>query len=318
MKRTPTALGLLFTLTLALTARAAPLDPADVPAGANWVVHVDVDKLLKNDVGQYLLKQWRAKTLDFTPAAALQLSGFDPATDLSGATLYGTGTDPSAGVAVFRGTFDQKKIISVIEMNASHGSAEVAGHVIYHWVQVPEGGADDGARHGAFADAHTLVVSRSAAAVETALRTRDGEAKPAAELVPQVPPGTYLFAVAKGISIPKRGEETPGSRVVENLTGGVACFGEDGGEAFLAVKLTARTPADAGQVRRLLGGLLAYANLADAPADKPVDWSPLLKGATVGGEDGTIEINVRVTSDKLLKLADEARAPAEKPAMNDK
>ena len=304
MRRTLPALALTILL-LATRANAGPVKAADLPAGANWVVHVDVDKLLKNDVGQRLLKAWRAKTLDLTPAAALQLANFDPAKDLAGATLYGTDANPAAGVAVFHGTFDEEKIAALLALGPAHTTAPYGAHVVHAWKQSPEDAADDGVRHGAFADAHTFVVSRTAKAVEAALDTIDGKAKPAAGLVQEVLGGTYLFAAAKDFAVPQRADGASGSKLVSKFSSLLVQMGADEADTYATAKIDLDTPEEARQVRQILAGLLAFAGFA-APDATAADWTPLLRAITIGGDGKIVVLDARLKTDALLKLADAA------------
>ena len=304
---------IVLTAALLLAARAAPaapVNPADVAAGANWVVHLDVDQLLKNDLGQHLLRAWKAKTLDLTPAAALQLANFDPATDLAGATLYGTDADPAAGVAVFHGTFDEEKISALLALGPDHAAAPYGAHVVHAWKQSPEDAADDGARHGAFADAHTFVVSRTAKSVETALDTLDGKAKPAAGLVPDLSPGTYLFAAAKDFTLPKGAGGALRSKLLDKLSALLVQVGSDGPDTFLTAKADLPTPEQGRQARQILGGLLAYATLAlPAAADAGIDFAPLLQATKIAGDGPAVEIDAKLETDSVLKLIDAAQRP---------
>ncbi len=105
----------LAALTLVAAARlalnAAALNPADVSASAGWIVHHDQESF----VGGRLLAE--LKKSDLVPDQQEKLAsmkehfGFNPETDLTGVTLYGSG-EADHGVLILRGKFDVAKLRS--------------------------------------------------------------------------------------------------------------------------------------------------------------------------------------------------------------
>jgi hypothetical protein len=120
LKKTVSAFACAVLAAAAL--QAAPLDPNDVSAKAKWVVHADVEQIVKGKIGGkavgLFLSQAAAGPRGRNPVAVLDTRyGFNLLRDVKGVTVYGTSPfNPEANdapadiAAVFHATFDAAKL----------------------------------------------------------------------------------------------------------------------------------------------------------------------------------------------------------------
>lgn len=78
---------------LAGLAHAGPLDQSIVPAGAPWVIHVDVEAAVASKVGSFVLQNKEA--FDLEGLDSLKVFGIDLSRDLLSVTLFAPGDDES-------------------------------------------------------------------------------------------------------------------------------------------------------------------------------------------------------------------------------
>ena len=113
---------------------SAPLDPADVPAGAVWVIHVDADQARTNPAAEKLrtaalTHAQLQKRIDFLR----DRYGIDPRKDLHGMTFYGTSYAPHTGISVVRAEYDMDKVLKVMEKEPGYRTSKHGDHTIYSW-----------------------------------------------------------------------------------------------------------------------------------------------------------------------------------------
>ncbi len=320
MKKAAVA-ALCAVLVAAGAASAGGVDRAHVSAKAKWVVHLDVAGLLGSGLGEHLLKRLAE------PDAAAKLNGFvrlfnfDPTRDLSAITLYGESYDPAGGVAIIKAQVDRERLMTLLEVNEGREVSQYGKHELYRWFQKPEGKGDDGVRWGAFHGEDLVVIGREKKVLQEALDVLDGKADSLAKVrtatvLPAALRGSFFQVAGEGFSVPKGAE--PKAAVLRKLAALAMDVGEVRGELFIDIVLTAKAEKDAQQVRDILRGMLALANLAQEQAaeqGKPVGpWAPVLKGMEVGGRGTGVELHaaaaMKDVTALLIHLAEQRQAGA--------
>ena len=116
-------------------AHAAPLDAADVAAGAKWLVHIDFDAARESKLGEHILSQVRKNEHVQKELAKLHDElGIDPQKDLHGATLYGTEFTQHAGVLILYATFDTEKVVGYLRTKPDFAASKTdSGLDVYTW-----------------------------------------------------------------------------------------------------------------------------------------------------------------------------------------
>jgi hypothetical protein len=120
--------------TIGVTAMAAPLQRADVPAEPMWVLHVDCDALRPTAVGHYLLAEMDKPDAQAKFAVFQTLFSFDPRKQLHGLTLYSSGKAPEDGVLLVYADFDAERLVTLAKAATDSRSTAYKQHVIYNWI----------------------------------------------------------------------------------------------------------------------------------------------------------------------------------------
>ena len=114
----------LTTLVLTATATASPLKKDRVAADANWLIHVDVERLLNSTIGRFLLEHAEELDIDLDDLDKMKREvGVDPRTDLKGVTLYGTGDEPGEDAIIVAVTTD--RVDEAIERLLDHDDVPI-------------------------------------------------------------------------------------------------------------------------------------------------------------------------------------------------
>lgn len=292
----------LFAAGFAL---ADPIKPADVAPGAKWIAHLDARALLASEGGQHILTIARQEhNLDQKMQEFAAAFGFDPTKDLAGVTAYGTDFEPASGVAVFRGTFNQEKLLALLDQNAGHATSAYGEYTLHRWTEPPKGRGDDGVRYGAFHKSGPVVIGRSVPAVQNALDVLDGKITGTPDALPPVAAGTFLFATAK--DLPTTSPDGRHAQLLKKVSGGLIEIGENQGTLFVSVKLNARKPEDAKRTRQMLSGIVAFLSMSLDQAEESGQprpyWAPLVDGAEVTGDDASVKLSISVKTQTLIEI----------------
>lgn len=249
---------------VAVTAQASPLDVKEVSAAATWVVHVDFDAMRDSTVA---LKAY-GKLLDCNKDVRWQIAflramiGVDVKKDLHGLTLYGaTIGGKKGGVFVFHLEVNRELLLQKLKQSPDYKMSNHGPHQVHSWTD-SKGKKDEHPLAGAFHGPAVVVLAATVGDVETALDVMDGEL-PAlygsdSPLAEPAPPGTILTANAEKLATAELPFKSP--LVTESEVFHLAA-GEHEGESFLLTRLVTKSPDVAEQVKAIVEGLRAMAEL---------------------------------------------------------
>lgn len=258
-KKLGVTLGLCTT---ALCAWAGPLDKSRVDAGARWLVHVDVESVMRSGTGAFLaahqtevslgpLEEFKART------------GLDVFRDIFDVTVYGTTSSSEDAVAIVRGSIRLEEAVDNV-MKAMKGveRTRVGTRDGFTWTE--NGTARFGCLVNIGAEAsRAFVVSRDPDRLERALRVMDGlesSLHHATDGALSASPrsGSHVFIVAADLSL--AAPQTPKLlRGAKDLRFDV---GEDAQGMFSEVTLRTETVDDAQNIVDFGRGLLAVGRMA--------------------------------------------------------
>lgn len=253
----------LFSLALAAaSACAVPFNPAQVPAAAAWVMHVDVDNLRQTAPGRALTERLTAGKGGQQMDALAAVLGIDLRRDLSGFTLFGPSNNDREGVALLRGRFDPARLEVLLKADAGYRSETYQGSTMHSWIDREKKERRFGALLG-----DAALVSGSKAAVQRALDVLQARAPALATQNPNqlpLPEPSAAFAVAAAnlTRLPMT-NSAPNARTLRLARAGSFTMSETAGQVVGRLNLqadreeSARLMADAGR------GLLAMALLDD-------------------------------------------------------
>lgn len=282
---------LTFGLALASLAYAEPLDTKQVAADVRWFVHIDVDAIkagqIPQTVGSLVLN---------SPASGRELkrlaevAGLNLPEDLHGITIYGRRYAEPATVVIVYAKVDQQRLTAFLQQKPGYHTDSYGKHELIVWTEM-RGRKDEHTVTGCFYRAGMIVFGRDAAEVKRALDVLDGTS-------PSLPNDDPLLAAEtpRGTMIQARGVdlydvELPfKSPLVRKSKSFRVALGEHNGEAFAVARATTESVETAKQLRAVVEGLLAMAEL-QFESDEQI--SQLLEAVKISSEGKSVTVELR-------------------------
>lgn len=287
--------------------RAEALDFRRVPAGAVWIVHLDVERLKASDIGAFLLEQAQGPDAARRLAAAQAVFDFDPRKDLQSLTLCGADATEQGFVLMAHGKFDVARLATLAGGEAEYAKTRHGEDEIHQWLDRQQ----NQTLYAAFPADGRLVVGRGLEAVKGALDTlrgrapamgaRDGAAARPANDLPM------LSASVVFERLPASNETPP---FLQGAKIGRLSVSELAGEVSLDLTLDYDRAERAEQVRDMALGLVAIAALN---AQENPELADLAQRLQVSSEGSTARARFRMPAARLREAMRKAR-PAAAPA----
>jgi hypothetical protein len=300
----PIVAGLIPGFLGPVWARGEAYSPAQVPAGARWVIHFDADAARASQVGQALLGYLEAHPHFREQAAEIErFAGLKLSTQLHGILLFGRRGEGSASVMLIHAPVDGQLALRNLRgarpglTTTTHGPD---GHAVHGW--------QDGARqvHVCFYSPILTLVAQSREELAAELDVLDGRAPAldgASPLAAKPAPGTLLYLVTDHLQdlLKQAGHEV--SPLLEVAEGGSLALGEFQREVFLSARLLASAEDVAAQAATALEGLRALMQLAARAPASPRPVLEALQSAVIVTRQRWVHVDVRVEVGKLLEWA---------------
>ena len=277
----------------------SPLNRAHVPAEAKWLLHVDFDAFGDSEMWGLISQEISEKDQKKIDAVA-NLFGTDPTKDIYGATIYGEDSQEENAVVMIYGRFDKAKLLSLLVLNEAYDESEYNGQKLYHWLDEK----DNKHKVGTFAKDDLVVISQSEETVWTTVDLLAGESNsladqedaPLAKLV-EAPENSFVVMAADGLAELNKNKDH--IEILQNSQMMAAIVGEDNGDMYLHVDLTAETNEAAMQIEQVLGGIKAFIALKNT--NEP-DIMSLLQATTLERNENQLVLSVRYPSAKLFEI----------------
>jgi len=292
-------------VTLAAAAQATPMNPKQVSADAQWVVHMDVDAMKASSVVQKAY----AKHLETHPGAEQHLDmlskviGMNPTKDLFAVTMYGTQLKPHTGVMMIQAKVDHEPLLAKVKIAPDYRESTYGKHTLYTWTHA-KGSKHEHSVTGAFRKPNILIVGHLASDVMAALDVLDGKIPSLggskSPLAAKVPAGTILLGRAVGLKHAKVPCKSP---LVKQSEAMCLAMGENDGTSFLAAKLTTTSSETAEQIKTILEGLRAMGALHKA--DDP-DAMKVLGAFHVEAEGNSVTISMELPAEEVWGMCQKA------------
>ena len=320
MRVTTTTTVFLCSMAIAAACRAAPFDPAAVPADARYVLHVDMDALRPTQL-------WAAidDRLVGNEAFGAKMGLFEQGTgmhfprDLHAVTVYGRAAGDDAAVIVIRAKMNRSQFMAALQF-ADHYAADTYGkYDVASW--------DDDQRpmFGAFHDDATLIFTRSADLLHAALDVMDGRlphVAPADPLAAGAKPPAPVYVAATDLPALARPGGAP-NPIVKQIDHAWLTVNERAAsttrpatapasaDALLHLAVTAKSADAAQQLLTSATGLRAVVGLSAAAgnADPNIKFAAVVLRTLALTQAGrTAAADVSVPVDQLERFADRAAA----------
>lgn len=260
--------SLIALLLVAPAALADGLQKNRVPAGVQWVAHLDVEALRSStlyDVVHEEAGKSGTNELDAGLAQFKLYAGLDPTVDFKSVTLYGTSKSEKSCVALLSGNSSVDDALVKLKTKENYRTTPVQSYMVHTW-------GDDHETWYAYvvhkdgADERVVLASQDSAALARgiALLERGGESLADAgrsDLRATPSRGSILFAAASTDLIDLGSGDQPASAVARLAKTIVVDVGEDHGTLWAHAVLDSRTPEDAQRIQQVLQGAVALAGL---------------------------------------------------------
>jgi hypothetical protein len=247
----------LFLFGLAAPLVAGEIVPSQIPASAKWLLHADLDAMRGSETGKKIFTRVEdehgAKLRAFK-----RMFSIHPLTDLHGITLYGDGK-PQHAVVLIDGTFDRAHMEDVVKAADEYQESSHAGFTVHNW---DDKGKD---QHAAFASDRLLVFSHQEDLLKDALDVLKANAPASADSFFTAEGGKPLLAArAKLSEIDMPADAARLVRMAKTLR---LAANENGGRFLLRAGAETADAKDAERLRRMLDGVVAFAQAGDAKLD---------------------------------------------------
>ncbi len=301
------------TLT-AFAAVAGPLQKAQVAENAKWVVHLDAENFFATQLGGFIKTDFLDKQLA-KPARKLeeQFGIKFNWSSIKSLTAYGSDFEQSMrgdAVLVIKSGFDFGAAVNtVIEGLKANGAAVPVEKIQSEpYLMYSVGGTAFGAPFGK----DVLLVSKSRVQLEQAREVLAGTAASlnSSKFFPAInnaPGGFLTVAVSDGFQ--KGTKLPPQASALQNAKSGQIAAGEKGDKVFVNLTLNIKDAESATQIQQVMQGLLALAVLTQ---QENKDLAMLVQGATVGGADKTVTLNLEVLSQTVIAKVSENQSKRRK------
>src|SRR5256885_4023924 len=117
-----------------LHARATPLQTTEIPAEANWFIHLDCDALKPSAIGQFLLSELEKPEAQNKLGAIQTILSFDPRKQLHAITLYSPTQSPESGVMLVNADFDADRLVTLVKGASDYQASTHGSHPIHNWI----------------------------------------------------------------------------------------------------------------------------------------------------------------------------------------
>jgi hypothetical protein len=298
------ALGLV-----GLTAAASPIPKNQVAADAKWVLHLDVEQLMRGKVGTYLVeKVLNPRSAEMKEKLKQELGLEWDWKRIQAITAYGTGYRPqedTTGLLLIRTSLDVKGAIeAAIAKNVPQlriEKIENAPLALYRF--------NDQGYLGMPGDGLVLV-SRHRNAIDRGLEVLGGRAEnldgaKALQEYPETSFGFFLLAVAEGFG--QQADLPASAAIFRQATGARVVLGEDNDKMRLNFDLKSASTDVTQQIQQVAQGLLA---LAAMNASQNPDLQKLTQSAAVTSAGKCVTLAVAVpVADVIARISENHPAP---------
>jgi hypothetical protein len=215
-------------------------------------------------------------------------------------TIYGSDAAEEKAIVLLYGQFDREKLVSLLILNETYVETEYEGSKLYHWVDEK----DKKPKVAMFAADDLIVISQSETSVQATADLLAGEVTslnsqkdaPLAALL-ETPENALMVMAADQLAELNKDKEH--AAILQNSKMMAAIVGEDNGDMYLTVDLTAETAEAAAQVEQVLSGIKAFVALKHA---KQSGAMSLLNATTLTRDENKLFLSVKYSSVKLFEI----------------
>lgn len=294
------------TICLALPAglaQAGPLTSERVPAGANFIVHVDFEGMQESKAGRALLSMLEDAEIDGLDDARDEL-GFDPIEALHDITVSGTDDDGADVVIVATGHDELLEALDRLREEAD--SVREMSRDGVEFLQFAGDGDDDDHHMDAIniwtresRDGVTIIASPDVDALVSGVRTFRGREDGAD--IDGAPRNSFVVVMAHSLDGMDAG---PASALLQMSKGVMIDVGDDDGDLSINLRLHAEDDDGAKALVQMLQGVIAFAKVGLAEEMEDEGVLDLLDSLEFDSRGSAIRVHLSVDPDTLKDFID--------------
>ena len=292
---------------LALTVLAAPT-PADelnrrwVAPDAEWIIHIDVERLRESALGKILLSE--GDLADAREQIQAEL-GVDITKDLHGLTAYGRGDWGDSGVLIATSTAAADDVLAAIQEQGDGYASRTVGDRVLHSFDAEDGRvyAYLGERRN---DGRVIVLSDEAEIVMEALRVMSD--RDVANTKIEVPSGLMIFAAASDLDRLPEFDAT--SQVLEGAHDVSLAVREDDDATTAQLGVATESGQQAKDISAVIQGLFAAGRLMAGHDEELAFLTELINGISVKARGASLHLSITLSNEMLEEIMEEAGAHA--------
>jgi hypothetical protein len=298
-----TLMTLCAVFLLSGSSLAAPLNQMHVPAKAKWLMHADFEAFQNTQMWQLMSQNISAEDQEKIDAIKY-IFGSDPTKDISGITLYGENSEEENAVVMIYGLFDKEKLLGLLAQNEAYAESEYNDHKLYHWFDED----DNKMKVGMFAADDLIITSQSQDSLQAAADLLAGKTDSLAgnqnaqlaKLLEFLEDDAFMVMVGIG-EIPTDDFLEDEVEILENSEMFTVFAGENNGDIYLNISLTAETLDVAMKIEKVLEGIRAFLQLKHS---QETEFMSLLQAVAFQRNEDKLFLNFKYPSAKLVEILD--------------
>ena len=284
MRRLMTVLTVSVLLTV-VPAIGDPLLKTQVGADADWVAHLNLEQLVKSQLGRLIRAELAKQGIEEQLQGFQTLFSFHPIDDIRDVTIYGNGNDREKAVALFEGNFDKDKLVALVRMNPEYKEIKHGDIVVHSWVDEnkkdPNG--PEQRMYGCAYKDNMVVLGAGLGAVKQAVDVLKGNAPNAAAVFKQeilTNKGAFFQVAANAVN--DLADHQNEAALLEQTDKLGAVIGEDDGKFYVNLTLRAESEEVAQNVKQMIEGIIAFLALAGSEQPALAELASKLELSSVG------------------------------------
>lgn len=280
---------------------ATEFNPKMVPADAKWVVHLDVDSLVKTPFWEIVEDR-----LNTNAGAQAKLQELETVTgivfpdNLHGVTLVGMGFDDADGVVILTAKANQEQLRQMLQGSPAYSDTPHGKFEILSW-------EDKGkVMYGSFYSADVIIIAQNKANVATTIDAMSGEGPSISDKsVLSLPTGQGIVAGVAGDGLSALAAKDKKNPVLRTLKAGWISAATKDQNVVLTSSMDFGDAKTAQQMKAMGEGLKAaglYMATTENADPKVKLIAPLLPGAQLSSKDNLVHIEWTAPADDVKSV----------------
>ncbi len=275
-----------------------------VPADAQWVMHLDMEKFVSSALFKLLSD---VKGGPGIQQKAEQFAGkfkMDPLKDIRDVTVFGRARAGEEPVVAVSGNFDKTHILGLLKAESSFKETPYGKHTLYSW---------EGEHFGVFVNDNLALITEKEADIKSALdalegKTKNAPASPLLSLLKKESGKAMIeFALADIGGLTGQVKDAGAAQALpamltqmQSITGVVS---ETGDTLNMKIEIGAESDQVAQSIEQAIRGIIALLNLQFAG-----DAQPFTKGINIKSDGDRVRIDGSFLVPELAKIIEQRKA----------